>query len=344
MANLTYARDASGGYVGSPFDRFLLLNRLPRQPDPGESSAAYAGRLREAVNALAAPNGSTTRACWRSLTTTTRSCSGPRSWPDCESFSPSRRPRPTASDDELARGGIGNCASCHAPPDFTDFGFHNNGAAQAEYDAVAGPGAFAALMIPTLDERRAAPERYLPPSAAYPNARGPFRQAPSPDHPGEVDLGLWNVFANDAIPGPQATLPATIRRATGAPADASAADLLPLTVALFKTATVRDLGQSPPYFHTGAASTVEEVIAHYRVGRGARPSREAAQRRRRARRYRPPTRKTSRLWPHSCEASTRTTTERRPASGAPRHLNRAFEASRHVSGRRDSPAQVQLFP
>ena len=155
--------------------------------------------------------------------------------------------------------------ACHAPPDFTDFGFHNNGAAQVEYDAAAGPGAFAALMIPTLDERRAAPERYLPPSAANPAARGPFLQAPSPDHPGEVDLGVWNVFANDAVPGPQPTLPASIRRATGAPADASAADLLPRTVALFKTATVRDLGQSPPYFHTGAARTIEEVIAHYRA-------------------------------------------------------------------------------
>ena len=44
----------------------------------------------------------------------------------------------TASDDELARGGLGNCVACHAPPDFTDFAFHNNGAAQDEYDAMQG--------------------------------------------------------------------------------------------------------------------------------------------------------------------------------------------------------------
>ena len=31
-------------------------------------------------------------------------------------------------------GSIGNCASCHAPPLFTDFSFHNMGISQSEYD------------------------------------------------------------------------------------------------------------------------------------------------------------------------------------------------------------------
>jgi hypothetical protein len=35
-------------------------------------------------------------------------------------------------------------------PNFTDFGLHNTGATQEEYDAVHGQGAFAALAIPDL--------------------------------------------------------------------------------------------------------------------------------------------------------------------------------------------------
>lgn len=40
-------------------------------------------------------------------------------------------------------------------------------------------------------------------------------------------------------------------------------NLLPRTVARFKTPTVRDLGHSNPYFHTGGAATLENVLAHY---------------------------------------------------------------------------------
>ena len=47
----------------------------------------------------------------------------------------------------------GNCASCHLPPNFTDFRFHNNGSSQEEYDAANGTGAFMSLPIPTQAER-----------------------------------------------------------------------------------------------------------------------------------------------------------------------------------------------
>ncbi len=40
---------------------------------------------------------------------------------------------------------IGNCVACHHPPHFTDYGFHNTGVAQMEYDGVHGDGAFATL-------------------------------------------------------------------------------------------------------------------------------------------------------------------------------------------------------
>src|SRR5205807_2254415 len=38
---------------------------------------------------------------------------------------------------------------------------------------------------------------------------------------------------------------------------------LPRTVAFFKTVSVRDLGQSNPYFHSGAAGTVEDTLKSY---------------------------------------------------------------------------------
>ena len=46
------------------------------------------------------------------------------------------------------------------------------------------------------------------------------------------------------------------------------------TVALFKTPTVRDLGQTGPYFHTGGMDGVDAVIRHYlKVSRLAREGR-----------------------------------------------------------------------
>ena len=53
-----------------------------------------------------------------------------------------------------------------------------------------------------------------------------------------------------------------VRRAAHTDA-ATNEELLPLAVALFKTSTLRDLGQSPPYFHTGAKDTVEDAVRHY---------------------------------------------------------------------------------
>ena len=40
--------------------------------------------------------------------------------------------------------------------------------------------------------------------------------------------------------------------------------LLPRTIALFKTPTLRGLAGSAPYMHTGQASTLESVIFFYR--------------------------------------------------------------------------------
>ena len=39
--------------------------------------------------------------------------------------------------------------------------------------------------------------------------------------------------------------------------------LLPLTIGLFKTPNLRDLGSSDPYLHTGRMDTLQDVIAFY---------------------------------------------------------------------------------
>jgi hypothetical protein len=266
LRGLVYAQDADHRYVGSPFDRFLILNGLPRAPEPGEAAIDYARRLRAALDALKAPKLVDPSQLGVAFTHHDEPFAfGADALAGLRVFLAEPAAATGASSDELAAGGVGNCVACHAPPHFTDFGFHATGVAQAEYDGLHGAGAFAALAIPSLAERTADPDRFLPPSPAHPTAAGPFLQAAAADRPGATDLGLWNVFANDDVPVPQALLPATVRALTGAPDSAGTAELLPLTVAMFKTPTLRDLGQSPPYFHNGADDTVDDVVRHYQA-------------------------------------------------------------------------------
>jgi cytochrome c peroxidase len=261
METLTYARDDRGRYVGSPFDRFLILNDLPREPDPGEAPLAYARRLRAALAESASPKLLDNPQALSFAHHDQRFVFGSEELAGLRIFL-AESPGETTSE-ELVRGGIGNCIACHAPPAFVDFGFHNNGTAQFEYDRIHGDGALAALAIPTLAERRLSGEKYLPPSALYPAGRGPFMSPPTAERPGEVDLGLWNVFANDAVPTPQATLRGVVGGFDGVTPEATLGELLPMTIATFKTASLRDLGQSPPYFHNAISPTLEDAVQHY---------------------------------------------------------------------------------
>jgi hypothetical protein len=259
MRALVYQQDDAGQYLGSPFDRFLILNGLPRQPEAGETAIEYARRLRAALAALPAPRLLDNPAVLAFEHHDQVFAFGAGELAGLRVFlAEPAAAAPTA--DEIAAGGIGNCIACHAPPHFTDFGFHNSGVAQEDYDGVHGAGAFAALAIPSLADRQAAPAVFLPPSALYPTAAGPFLAPPSASNPGLTDLGVWNVLGNDAVPGSQATLVATLGRATGV---TDMAQLLPLAIARFKTAGLRDLGQSAPYFHTGGAADLDAAVRHY---------------------------------------------------------------------------------
>jgi hypothetical protein len=155
-------------------------------------------------------------------------------------------------------GRAGNCAVCHPPPDFTDFVFHNTGVSQADYDSVHGEGAFSRVWIPDLATRQSNYDAYLPPTTNHPDATGRFRLPPTRTNAGAMDLGLWNVFDNPDYPAPQAALQQVL---TGEFPYAVTADaLLQSTIGLVKTPTLRDLGQSQPYLHTGQMRTIEDVI------------------------------------------------------------------------------------
>jgi len=262
VRELVFARDAaSGRFNASPFDRFLAKNGLPQEPLRGESGKDFARRLRLAVDGLARP-AYVDASDGRFSVHVQAFRFGPTELTGLKRFL-AEPATAVASPAEIATGGIGNCFQCHTPPSFTDFRFHNVGVAQAEYDGIHGDGAFAALPVPTLSARNAAFDLFLPATTAHPGAAGPFLDAPRLSDPMRTDLGLWNVFANPDIPRPQVAMRALLLEQLALPPATTDDALLPRTIAWFKTPGLRDLGQSAPYFHTGAADALEDVIAHY---------------------------------------------------------------------------------
>lgn len=258
VESLIFIQDEAGEFDGSPYDVFLRKNGLPRAPDRDESDREYTERLAALIERLGQPQW--VGAGDGSFALHDQAFAfGPTELAGLKTFLRGPRHLPLRSQD-LTSGGIGNCAACHPAPRFTDFEFHNTGAAQNEYDAIHGAGAFFALFIPDLRTRNRSPETWLPPSPAHPQARGPFLSVPAADRPGETDLGLWNVFANPAHPRPQARL----RRILCDDDDrCRRAALLEEAIARFKTPGLRDLGHSGPYLHTGQADTLEQVVGLY---------------------------------------------------------------------------------
>src|SRR6185369_654390 len=200
MQSLVFVQDLDGNYNATAYDLFLAKNGLPRRPRPGEKPSTYSRRLRRAVKRLTDPTFVTAADGHLDLHTHPFQF-GPDELAGLRIFLAESRHR--ASVRQLSEGGVGNCVSCHPPPDFTDFSFHNTGATEEEYDAVHGQGAFAALAIPTLRVRNADPDQFLPASPAHPNALAPFRAAASAAQPGSTDLGLWNIYQNPAFPDPE---------------------------------------------------------------------------------------------------------------------------------------------
>jgi cytochrome c peroxidase len=236
---------------GSPYDLFLQKNGLPAAPENGESNLKYSTRIltlleqHQSFKWVTSPRDGAYELHDQSYRFGKTELQGLKIFL-------TRAP-------DSGRAHAGNCVMCHAPPHFTDQRLHNNGVSQAEYDRIFGAGAFAALEIPELTQRNAHFDDYLPPSTNHLHANGRFRSAPAAGKPGYADLGAWNIFANPDLPKPQKALTQILC----GDKSCEPAAVLPLTVALFKTASVRDLGQSNPYFHSGAFDTIEDALHFY---------------------------------------------------------------------------------
>ncbi len=270
--SLFFSRDERGEYDASPYDCFLETNQLPRKPDPGQSSLYYNRNVLDVVSGPGAhvfvspTNGFTFPLNGRFKTLQQEFRFGPQELLGMKIFFTQARFATNAT--RRPAHGIGNCVTCHAAPDFTDFSFHNTGAAQEEYDAIHGSGAFAKLEVPGLAERNANHDKWLPPTSKHPQALGPFLDIPSADKPGLTDLGLWNVFANQDQPLGQTALRRLLNGDSRPQPDEA---LLPKTIGLFKTPSLRGLAFSGPYLHTGRKDSLDEVIEFYiRMSRLAR--------------------------------------------------------------------------
>jgi hypothetical protein len=212
LETLVFSQDTNGAFNGSPFDVFLINNGLPQPPAPNETPLQYGRRLLRLVAGLSNPQWVTDPADGVFVTNAKGQLFqfGTNELAGMEIFFMDSANLAVATN--LQQQGVtagiemGNCIACHSPPAFSDFLFHNTGAAQAEYDAIFGAGSFMALSVPGLGQRQTNYNAYLPQTTNHPSATGIFDLPPEPGNPGQVDLGLWNVFANPDFPAPQAGL------------------------------------------------------------------------------------------------------------------------------------------
>jgi cytochrome c peroxidase len=252
LSSLQFSRDASGSHDGSPYDAFLAANRLPRAPARDQSAADYGRRIGEQLAALRLP-----RFVHESGRTLRFHSDQPFRFGPIELEGMRIFFRGAIGADQ--KSGAGNCAECHVPPLFTDFKFHNTGTAQDEYDSLHGAGAFQQLNVPNAATRDVDFDRWLPPTPRHPFATGPFASVPNRDAPGKADLGLWNVHGNPDLPAPQPALERLFNSARRLSRD----EVLARTLGRFKTSSLRSLGQSAPYFHTGQQPSIEDAVAFY---------------------------------------------------------------------------------
>lgn len=257
MDSIRFGVEDTHRETGSPYDLFLVKNQLPTKPEEGESSLTYARRLSKLIQQRRQFNWVVPAQDGRFELHAQLFQFGERELKGLKLFL--SEPQRTGSNAK-----VGNCIACHAPPQFTDHRLHNTGVSQANYDALFGAGAFGALEIPGLAERNRRPDTYLPASVQHPDAQSRFRSAPSRDDPGFADLGVWNVFANPDFQKPQKALSQMLCDSNALRAHGCTPTALLLSaVARFKTPSIRDLGHSDPYFHSGSAATLEEVVAFY---------------------------------------------------------------------------------
>ena len=234
LKGLDFQKDESGHYSGSVYDMFLEKNNIPKAPKNGQSLLEYSRDLMRAFARLEDPKFVPPIY----LETHKRSFEfSKQEWQGLKIF---------FNLGGLKRMGRGMCFQCHLPPLFTDQKFHNVGVTQIEYDKVHGSGSFNHMDIPKLEERR---DTY-------------YLTRPSVKDKEKVDLGLWNFFARKNKKKLTRYIFNELCKNGGL---CSKGDILDLTIARFKTPTLRNLNHSAPYFHHGKIKTLSKVIEHYQI-------------------------------------------------------------------------------
>ncbi len=245
MQSLDFTRDSQGHYSGTAYDQFLKVNGLRRGPRNNETPQHYLQYLRDQLNY---------KKQWKFV-----------------GASPLNYHNHDAKFGELELRGMktfftrGQCVSCHQPPDFTDFNFHNTGVSQIEYDQVHGGGAFSQLKWPDWEQRQKQSQKYLTATAKHPQWQGVFAQEPVITSLEAVDLGVWNVIGHPDKQSVQKQLKANLCESARHPDCSNWApdDYLSYSLGAFKTTTLRTLGQTGPYLHNGMGKDLRQVLRLY---------------------------------------------------------------------------------
>jgi cytochrome c peroxidase len=232
LNDLDFQKNEKGEYNGSPFDQFLLTNGFSTVPKKGEASIDFTERLRAFLENLKRPKF----VAEKDFPTHNKLFGfGHRELQGAKIFFN----LPNHS------GNKGSCFKCHTAPLYSDQSFHNIGTSQAIYDELHGFGAFLQKYIPK--------EEY----------RGDFylNQAADRNDAKKMDLGLWNFYNRNT----EVTEFFKKKNCLNSPCS------LEMTIGRFKTAGLRDLAHSNPYFHHGRMADLIGVLAHYmKIGIQAR--------------------------------------------------------------------------
>ncbi len=246
MKDIDFSKDSFGRYQGSAYDQFLIKNNIASSPSLNESNEQYSQRVLQQLKTS------------QSLKTVAVS---PLSF-----HSSSSKFGPKEIEGMKLFFGKANCVKCHQPPLFTDSGFHNIGISQLDYEKVHGKNTFNQLEIPSSFQRKAEQNKFMIPTKKAPYRLGVFRQFPNKNHLGQADLGAWNILLHPEKLHVQKPLKKQICQSLDLDSmcEEWSDDIwLSRSIGLFKTPTLRSLGQSAPYFHSGSSSTLHSVLATY---------------------------------------------------------------------------------
>jgi cytochrome c peroxidase len=231
MDGIDFEKNEEGIYTGSPYDEFLKINNLPAEPKEKQSIAQYSASLIREFVKLKNPKF----VVKKRFDTHDKSFGfNEKEWSGLKTFFN------IGQNNKMVRG---MCVNCHMPPLFTDQFFHNVGVTQFDYDSIHSEGDFSELSIPSLSARK----------------NDYFLNNPKAQNKNLVDLGMWNFFGRTD----KEILTTYVKKSLCQNSKCTNEELLPYLIGRFKTPTLRNLGHSGPYFHSGKKDNLDKVLDHY---------------------------------------------------------------------------------